>query len=281
MRLEAHGHIDPEKPGTDLGAGISWKNDQAHVKVEAWVLDAFNDLIYVTLNASSQPQIEYTEDYQKQPFALRGFADVGLAEGVRLEAYGAWFTRSELRVTDPWDVTYDFINGEDTWYAGGLLEWKPTLKTLLSLFATNWSSDSEHVWADDDLAISNNYALSERTTQVGFFSMARLGSRWEVRAQGRRDWRPEERILTASDSTIEYALDSWLGLIGGRYQSKAGFLTEMKLSYLDSKEPLGTGQVPSAGDLTAKSVALRMGVWLEDWTQALVLHWGRARLRPR
>ncbi|MFV1981592.1 MAG: hypothetical protein ACC655_10595, partial [Rhodothermia bacterium] len=252
IRLEAKGQIDPEKPGSDIGSAVQWKADRATLRLEFWVLDAMNDLINVTLNAASQPQTKFTEDYQSQPLALRGSADVNLARGLRFEGSGAWLSHSSLYVFDPKDPASGFTNNEDTWYGAALLEWKPQNNWLINVFGTNWSSNSSHLWDDADLAATNDYDLSERTSRLGATTIYRPGDRWEVLLKGERNWRPETRLDPASsDTLVAYDLDTWLAVVGGRYQSKAGFFTDLRLAYQNSDEPLGSGQVPSASTLEA------------------------------
>lgn len=263
VRLAGQAHLDPEKPGTDIGVSLEWRTDRHYFFGEFYVIDIFNDLIHVTFDAAGQPQIDLTEDYLTQPFALHGTGDVVLLKNVRLELYGAYFTTSRLRVTDRNDGSYGFVNTEDVWYGAGLVEYKPSAGWLLGVFATNHQATSSKVWAAESY-LDRGYELDERTTRAGALAAFRPTERLELSLQGERNWRPERRVMgTSTDSTISYTLESWLGTLGTRWQTRGSMFVDVWLAYHKSDEPLGTGQVPSAGSLEADQfrISVDVGWW--------------------
>lgn len=265
LRLTARVHLDPEKPGSDIGLSLQWSRENANAALEFWVLDVFNDLIHVTFDAAGQPQIQFTEDYLTQAVAVRGSADIEVTTGLRIEGYGALLPTSRLRVTERTDPTFGFTNTEDIWYGAILLEWKPTKRLLISTFGTNRKSTSSKIWEHQSNSVFD-YGLDERTTRFGATTIYRPKQRMELSLQGQRVWRPEVRIApTSGDTLVEYTLESWLAAAGGRYQTRGTAFFDLWLAYQKSDEPLGTGQVPSAGSLAASQfrLAVDVGWWLD------------------
>ena len=253
-------HLDPQKPGTDLGAAVSWHPEMGDVQLEFWYIDILNDLAYVTLDASRQAQIDLTEDYTKQPFGLKADLDLKPIKNLRLEAYGAVITSSSIHVFHPESPDSGFHNSEDIWYAGGLAEWSIRDNWILSVFGTNRTAASGKSW-DDGVLDEIDYELDERATRLGAATVVRPGSHWEVEFRGERNWRPELRLEPASgDTLVNYRLDAWLSRLNVRYQSRGGFYTDIRFGYSHNDEPLGTGQVPTAVPLAATTY--RIGVEL-------------------
>jgi hypothetical protein len=253
-------HLDPQKPGTDLGLGFSWKPRIGVVNVEFWMMDALNDLVYQTLEAARQPQIDLTEDYQKQPFGLKANFDLEPVKDLRFEGYGAVITSSSIHVFHPAKPDAGFLNSEDIWYAGGMVEWRVRSNWLISVFGSNVSAASGKAW-DSGAIDETDYELSERTTRAGAATIFRPGSHWEFELRGEHNWRPEERFEPVSGDTLEhYRLESWLSRLNIRYQSTRGFFTDLRFGFNDNQEPLGSGNVPTV--LPLETVTYRIGLEL-------------------
>lgn len=251
-------HLDPQKPGTDMGLSGKWRTGMGPVQVEFWSIDIFNNLVYVNLDAAGQAQIDLTEEYETRPWGLKAFFDLEPVDRLRIEGYGGRVTPSTIHVYDPLDPNAGFVGDEQTWYAGGLLEFTINKRLLIAGFATNWSAESSKAW-DVDAPDEQDYFLEERVSRAGAALIYRPRSRWEVELGGERNWRPETRLDPANgDTLVSYRLDTWLARLNVRYQSKKGFYSDVRFGFNENREPLGSGQVPTALPLAATTY--RIGV---------------------
>jgi hypothetical protein len=254
----ANVHFDPNKPGTDIEiGGRLGRQTGANALFSVTVMDAVNNIVYVTLDAASQAQIESTLVYDEQPIALRGQVVVPLGGFLRAEAYGLYVTPSTLRAYAETSETDGFIRRERIAYAGGLVEWKPSPTFFVGFYANT-------IWADSEqeklapLVPVNEYALTEQTTEVGGYTTWRITRRWLFDVYGVRAWRPERRQWGGPGlQNIDYQLLSWhiAGVI--TYKSLGGFTTDLGLAWNDVTEPKGGDQVPATGSLKTRDWRVR------------------------
>jgi len=254
-------HLDPNKPGSDVEIGATLgERTGANAMVSVTIMDAFNNIVYVTLDAASQAQIESTLVYDAQPIAFRTRVMVPLGGSFRLEGYGLYVTPSTLRTYAETSNTDGFVRHERIAYAGGLLEWKPVPSFFTGVFATTIWAESEQEKLAPSVPV-NEYLLTEQTTGVGGFATWRITRRWMFDTYGVRRWMPERRQWTdASLPNVDYELRTWhiAGIL--TYTALSGFTTDAGLAFNDAWEPKGGDQVPATGSLTTRDWRVRYDI---------------------
>jgi hypothetical protein len=254
-------HLDPNKPGTDIEiGGTLGQRTGANAMVSVTVMDAVNNVVYVTLDAASQAQIDSTLVYDKQPIAFRTQVMIPLGRSLRVEAYGLYVTPSALRTFAETSETDGFIRRERIAYAGGLVEFKPFATLLTGFYAnTIWAESEQEKLAPTVLV--DEYALTEQTTQVGGFATWRVTRRWMLDMYGVRTWRPERREWGDPGlQSVDYQLRTWhiAGIV--TYRALSGFMTDAGIAWNDADEPNGGDQVPATGSLTTRNWRVRYDI---------------------
>ncbi|UCG88329.1 MAG: hypothetical protein JSW71_07240 [Gemmatimonadota bacterium] len=254
-------HLDPNKPGTDIEiGGTLGERTGANAVFSVSVLDAVNNVVYVTLDAASQAQIESTLVYDEQPIAFRTQVMVPFGRSLRVEAYGLYVTPSALRTFAETSETDGFIRRERIAYAGGLVEWKPFPTLFAGFYANTIWAESEQEKLAPTVPV-DEYVLTEQTTQVGAFATWRITRRWLLDTYGVRTWRPERRQWGDPGlQPVDYLLRSWhvAGIV--TYRSLSGFVTDAGLAWNDAEEPYGGDQVPATGSLTTRDWRVRYDI---------------------
>jgi len=258
LTLFAAGHIDPDKPGSDVELGLDWQLPRGGLASLAIVaLDAPNDLIYLNFDAVIQAAKDSTLEYERQPLGFRAMAEVPLSERVRLEAYGAYIRPSTILQYDDRIETAGLRQRERFSYVGGLVEWAATPRMRLGGFANTVfaATDREPLSAGAGV---DAFALRERTSQVGVFYVARLSRRWTFDSWLRHTWRPEQRVWgdPALDD-VDYLLRTFNAQAVVTYRAPGGFLVDGGLVWHRARVPRGDGQVPATGNLVGGQYRLR------------------------
>jgi hypothetical protein len=113
------GALTPIKPSADIEVGGGWHRGGSRVTVSAAVLDAFNDVIYQSLNVY-HVFADTALDYQSHPVMLRTNFDVPLGPRFRPRDMAGW-DRPGSRVRP--DGRTRVLQQEDYGFVGGLFEW--------------------------------------------------------------------------------------------------------------------------------------------------------------
>jgi hypothetical protein len=254
-------HLDPVKPGTDVEVGVKWgQSDRANATLSVTVMDAFSNVVYITLDAASQGQIDSTLAYESQPIAFRTSVGWPLGRHLRVEGYGAFVTPSTLKAYEDHDESNGFRQNERIAYAGGLVEWKPIPTFFLGVLAATIRAESERERLSTDVPV-DEYELTEQTTQLGGFASWRIAQRWLFDAWLLRAWRTEERqFRDASLQDIDYQVRNWTWFTKLTYQALSGFTSDVGFGWDKADEPRGEKQVPAAGNLTTEHYRIRYDV---------------------
>lgn len=254
-------HLDPDKSGTDLEAGVDWRGASgASLFVGVAMLDAMNDFVYRTLHAVNQPQVDSTLDYERQPFTLRTQAQLPLGTRVRAELYGVYMLPATIRAYEGLSETDGMRQHEWFASAGGLIEWSPGRWVRLGAFAnTIWArSERERL---SPAAPVDEYDLTEQTTELGAFGIVRLARRWTADAWVRHAWRPERRTYrTGGRANVDFLLRSLNGQLLVTYRAASGFTADAGFGLNRARVPRGDGQVPATGSLPATQYRIRYDV---------------------
>jgi hypothetical protein len=251
-------HLDPNKPGTDVELGVKWGDfDRANALLSVTVMDVFNDVVYITLDAVSQSQIDSTLDYESQPFAFRTSVSWPIGHRFRVEGYGTFVTPSTLKAFEGRDDNNGFRQNERIAYAGGLAEWKPIPTFLVGTLAATIRAESEREKLSVDAPI-DEYDLTEQTTQLGAFASWQVARRWLLDVWLLRVWRTEERrFRDSSIQDIDYQVRNSTWFTTMTYRSPSGFTTDVGLGWDMADEPRGEKQVPATGNLTTEHYRVR------------------------
>ena len=266
-------HLDANKPGSDVELGVRWgQHDRANALLSVTVMDAFNDVAYVTLDAVSQSQIDSTLVYDKQPIAFRTSAHLPLGRRFRVEGYGVFVTPSEMKAFEGHDETAGFRQNERIAYAGGLLEWKPVPTFFVGALAATIRAESDRERLSTDVPI-DEYDLTEQTTQLGGFASWRIARRWMLDGWLLRAWRTEERRYVDTDlQDVDYQVRHLTWFTTLTYRALSGFTTDVGLGWDKADEPRGEKQVPATGNLTTEHYRIRydLGWTFRDTFQFLI-----------
>lgn len=250
--------LDPDKAGTDLEAGVQWLGaGGARASASFVVLDPFNDVIFLKLNATNQPGVDSSLEYERQPLGARFDLDIPLGRSVRIEAYGAWVRPSVILNYAGTDPTQGLRQEEQYGYLAGLLEWRATPRLLLGAFSgTVWASVSrDPIVAGAPVA---PFDLGERTTILGGTLVWLPAPRWTIDTWARHGWRPERREwLDPARTDVDFMLRSIHAQTVVTYTTPGGFLADLGISWNYGATPRGDGQVPATGDLKANAFRLR------------------------
>jgi len=266
-------HLDPNKPGTDVELGVRWGEiDRANAMLSVTVMDAFNNVVYITLDAVSQSQIDSTLAYESQPVAFRTSVRWPLGRRLRVEGYGAVVTPSTLKAFEDRDESNGFRQSERIAYAGGLLEWKPVPTFFVGALAATIRAESDREKLSTDVPI-DEYDLTEQTTQVGGFASWQIARRWVLDAWLLRAWRTEERwYRDPGIQDVDYQVRhlTWFATL--TYRARSGFTTDIGLGWDKADEPRGEKQVPATGNLTTEHYRVRydFGWTFRDILQFLI-----------
>jgi hypothetical protein len=243
--ISAGTHLDHIKPGSDIEAGVTWRdNGGAEITAFVTVLDVFNNFIYVGLNAADQTPIDSTLEYETRPVALRTSAVIPIGGGVRLEAYGAVMRPSTILAYDGSDRNAGFRQEERFGYGGAMVEWAPSTALRTGAFVTYVRARSERTALSPEVDV-DAYDLIETTTQLGGFVMARVGSRWLIENRFVHDWRPEQRTFSdPAQDDVDYELRTYRNRTALFYQAPGGFLADVAVLLDFGDIVRGAGQVP-------------------------------------
>jgi hypothetical protein len=259
--LFAEGHLDPIKPGSDLGAGVEWRGRSgASAAFALTLLDAPNNWVFLALDAVTQPGVDTTIEYEGLSLAPRASASVPLSARLRLEGFAAYALPTELLAYEERDTDAGLRQEERTGYAGGLLEWTPRRSTVAGVFAaTAWArTDREPL---SPAAPVSTYQLTERTTELAAFTTARLAPRWWLDAWLRHTWRPERReVADPGVEGVDFELRSFNAQGVMTYRARSGFTLVGGVLWNRGTTPRTLGSVPSAGTLDGHHVRFRYDV---------------------
>ncbi len=245
--VSAGTHLDPIKPGSDLETGVRWRSGGgAEITAFVTLLDLFNNLIYVDLNAADQAPIDSTLEYETRPVALRTSAVFPLGHGIRLEGYGAVMLPSTILSYEGRDRSSGFRQEERFAYGGAMVEWAPFTAVRTGAFVTYLRARTERAALSPGAGV-NAYDLIESTTQVGGFVVTRLGRRWMIEHRFVRDWLPERRTYSDSaQGNVDYELRMYRNRTMVFYEAPGGFLLDLAVLLDFGDIVRGAGQV--AGD---------------------------------
>ncbi len=251
------GHLDRVKTGIDLTFGLGWRNEQTLIRratLTVGVLDAFNN----TFNALDGV-VDSTQVYTKHPFVLRGNVEARLNPQLRVEAYGTYMRPATILRYEGNDESAGFVQDETYGYLGGLVEWAPLDFLRVGGFATYVHAGLARGALSFDAGVEG-FDLTERTTQVGGFGMARFGSRVITEVWVSRTWRPENRIWADGQPGIEYKDQGVSGRAMASYQVPFGLVLEGGLS-IDYREVVrGALPFPGAGSVAGHNRRGQLGV---------------------
>src|SRR5207237_5046089 len=105
------------------------------VEIALTALDAFNDVIYGGLKVENTPA-DTALDYRRQPYLLRGHADLPLGSRWRVEGHAGVMRPAALRAFVQAAPDSGFLQTERYGYAGVLAEWLPSSGMTVGGFAT-------------------------------------------------------------------------------------------------------------------------------------------------
>ncbi len=258
LSLFAAGHIDPDKPGSDVELGLDWRLPRGGLASVALVaLDAPNDLIYLNFDAVNQAAKDSTLEYERQPLGIRAAAELPLSARVRLEAYGAYIRPSTILQYDDRIETAGLWQRERFSYVGGLVEWAASPGARLGGFANTVVAATDREPLSGGAGV-DAFALRERTSQVGAFYVARLSRRWTFDSWLRHTWRPERRDWgDPALEDVDYLLRTFNAQAVLTYRAPGGFLVDGGLVWHRARVPRGDGQVPATGNLVGGQYRVR------------------------
>jgi hypothetical protein len=103
--------------------------------------------------------------------------------------------------------------------------------------------------------------LSERSTHIGGFALARLSQHWLFEGWLDRSWRPEQRSYrSGAAGDVDYEDRAWSGQSVVIYRSTVGFTSHMAFE-VDIRDVLrGDRQVPTAESLGRHNTRLRFDI---------------------
>jgi len=258
VRAFATVHLDPNKPGSDVEVGATWGTDrEASATLSVTVMDVFNDLVFVTLDAVHQPQIDSTLVYEPQPIAFRTAVTVPIGRHVYVEAHGVVVTPATLKQYEGRSQTDGFQQRERIAYIGGMVELRPVPSFSLGASVTTIRAESQRERLSPAVTV-DEYGLLEQTTRVGGFTVWRFARRWVVDGWILRAWRAERRdFRDAGLADIDYLLRHWTSSARVTYRALSGFTTDIGVGWDKADEPRGEKLVPATGNLTTEHFRIR------------------------
>ncbi len=258
LTVFAESFLDPQKPGSDVEAGIRWRSpSDARVEATIGVLDFPNDFIYLNLNAQRQTGVDSTLEYERQPITVRTSFSVPLTSSFRLEGHGAVARPSTILAYEGKDESAGFRQHERFAFAGALLEWVPRPGLMAAAFVNTVYARSIRSPLSAAAPVAS-YRLTEQTTEIGIVGAVRLAPRWRVDFWARHSWRPERRVfLAGEDADVDFMLRSFNSQAVLTYRARSGFVADLGVGYNNAQTPRGDGQVPSTGSLKGIQYRIR------------------------
>lgn len=253
------GTLKADKPEADLELGFTWSTGPAELTVAVAALDVFSDFIYQTLEIGASIA-DTALDYTTHPYTVRVALELSPGRRFRAEAYALAMSPTTVRAESQTTPNEGFTQDERYAYAGGLLEWSPSPRTAVGGFAS---------WVRARLARSplqfgrpeDDFELTERTSQLGLYSIHHISSRFSVEALLAGVWRSEDRLRpdTSAAPNVDYADRAWAGSTTLTYRAASGFRGDLSLDFLVRKiiEP---DSVPGGDVLDRDNFRLRLGL---------------------
>ena len=244
------------KPSSDVGLAAGWQRGNTEVEIAITALDAFNNFIYGGLKVENTPA-DTALDYRRQPYLLRGHADVPLGARWRVEGRAGVMRPATVRAFVQAAPDSGFLQDERYGFAGALVEWLPSSHVTAGAFATVIRAVTDRTPLPNGGAV-NDYRLTERTAELGALVLARPAPRWLLEGWLGRVWRPERRVYPGGAAPdVNYEDVSWSGQAVVMYRPPQGFTGSVALD-LDRRDVLrGNGQVPSHEDLARHNSEIR------------------------
>lgn len=254
-----HGTLEAVKPDIDLEARAGYRRaDGREVGAAVGVLDAFSDVIYQVL-VVWEGYADTALDYERQPYAMRAWADWSLGNRLRLEAHGGVMTPATVRAYRQVAPDSGFRQHERYGFAAGMLEWSPLARLRAGGFATYVRARTDRTPlplgpAEDD------YVLAESTTRLGGFALAQLAERWRFEGWLAGTFRPERRDQRRLDSLDVDFEDRWLsGEARVTYGRRRGFRGDVSFEFVNRDIVRGLGQVVAPEPLDHSRLRLEVG----------------------
>ena len=251
------GALTPIKPSADIEVGGGWRRGATRVTMSAAVLDAFNDLIYQSLNVY-HVFADTALDYQSHPVMLRTNFDVPLGPRFRLEGHGGLLGPSLVRAYVQTVPDSGFLQQEDYGFVGALFEWIASPRVTAGGYATYVNAVIDRQPLPYGRATLDNFRLTERTSQAGARLLVRIAPRWLFYSWAGRMWRSQQRgYRTAGAPDVDYGDESWSGQAELKYGARDGLMVSTTLDVDDRNVVRGDGEVPVFDDLTRSNNRLR------------------------
>jgi len=244
------------KPSADVGLATGWRRGNTQVEVALTALDAFNNFIYGGLKVENTPA-DTALDYQRQPFLLRGHADLPLGARWRLEGHAGVMRPAAVRAFVQAAPDSGFLQDERYGFAGGLVEWLPSSRVTTGVRATVIRAVTDRRPLPNGGAV-NDYRLTERTVEFGGSVLVRPAPTWMLEGWLGRLWRPERRIYRSGAAPdVNYEDVSWSGQAAVMYRPTHGFTGSVTLD-LDTRDVVrGDGEVPAHEPLARRNSEIR------------------------
>jgi hypothetical protein len=241
----AMGLVSAIKPDIDIEVGYSFLPRMGVITLAFGALDLFSDFIYQGLEVD--PEVtDTTLDHTSRPYTFKLALDLQVARRFRLEGYGLAMTPTQIVVESQGNPGSGFVQDERYAYAGGLVEWEPSVRTAVGSFGTWVQARIERAAMPDGRA-EDDFDLTEMTTQLGLFGIHRLSGRFSTELWVARVWRAEDRIRpdTTAGENIEYEDRSWAGRADFNYSANSGFNATLGLDFL-AQDVIGPDRVPGS-----------------------------------
>ena len=219
-------------------------------------LDVFSDFNFQVLKPDASV-VDTTLNYTKHPFTIRGAFDLPLGNQFRTEAYALLLRPTEVVAESQLGPDEGFTQVERYAYAGGLVEWAPSMRTALGFQATWVRAHSER----EPLPLgqpTDDFELTEETSRVGLYAIHQFLSSIGVEGWIARVWRAEDRLrpdTTVAPST-SYSDRTWAGRNSFIYRAHSGFRGELGLDFT-LRDTSGPTPVPTLTPLDRDNVRLR------------------------
>ncbi len=238
------GTLNAIKPEIDLELGYSLLPSIGDITLAIGALDLFSDFIYQGL----EPGPEETDtllDYSTHPFTFRTALDIQIARAWRLEGYGLVLTPTRITAESQTDPEAGFVQDERYAYAGGLLEWQPSKRTVFGGFGT-WVQARVDRAALPAGRPEDDFDLTERTTELGLYGIHHPLGRLSTELWLARVRRTEDRVRpdTLAAENVAYEDRAWAGRADLRYTAASGLEASLGVDFLAQDIIRGRGRVP-------------------------------------
>jgi hypothetical protein len=263
-RVFLQGTLQAAKPESDLELGLTWKAGTGELTLALAALDVFNNLVYQSLEVD--PGVADTVlDYVQQPFTARFALDYPLGRRFRAEAYGLMMTSARVLVSSQSLPDEGFAQDERYAYAGGLLEWSPSLRSAAGAFAT-WVRAELNRQPDTAADPLDPFDLQESTWSLGLYAVQRFARRLSYEGWLARVWRSEKR--ERPEEPVEYEDRTWAGKHTLTYRWAAGFSAGLGLDFT-ARRTDGPEPVPTLEPLDGDNFRLRFDFGWESAGRAM------------